>query len=213
MVDAAPPPRRSPQGTARLRDAERSKRAILDAAVVEFARHGYTGARVSRIAERAGLNKQLISYYFGGKEGLRDAVGDQWRAGEGDLYDDGMSLAEVVANYVRANIENPDLNRLLSWEALGDYVPDRADDAARAERMRAYVADIARRQEGGEVPAGIDPRALALVLFAAASGPVTFTPIATAMGIEEPLSAETGTWYADQVRLIVSALAPPASAD
>ena len=34
------------------------------------ARQGLAGARVNDIADRAGVNKQLISYYFGGKEGL-----------------------------------------------------------------------------------------------------------------------------------------------
>jgi AcrR family transcriptional regulator len=37
------------------------------------------GARVSDIADRAGVNKQLISYHFSGKEGLYTELSAQWR--------------------------------------------------------------------------------------------------------------------------------------
>ncbi len=47
---------------------------ILDTALDEFAAHGAGGARTRRIAERAGVNKQLIHYYFSTKAALYDAV-------------------------------------------------------------------------------------------------------------------------------------------
>ena len=43
---------------------------LLEAAVAEFARLGKAGARTGQIATKAGVNKQLIHYYFGTKEGL-----------------------------------------------------------------------------------------------------------------------------------------------
>ena len=58
----------------RPRDAERSQSHILDAALAEFADHGLGGARMDRIAERAGVNKRLIYYYFENKESLFLAV-------------------------------------------------------------------------------------------------------------------------------------------
>jgi AcrR family transcriptional regulator len=54
----------------RQRDAERTQKAILAAAVQEFAAHGLAGARVERIADRAGVAKRLIFYYFDNKENL-----------------------------------------------------------------------------------------------------------------------------------------------
>ncbi len=51
-----------------------TKATIAAAAREEFARLGYAGARVERIARRAGVNKQLIFYYFGSKRGLYDSV-------------------------------------------------------------------------------------------------------------------------------------------
>lgn len=47
---------------------------LLEAARGEFGAHGVAGARVARIAAAAGVNKQLIFYYFGSKDGLRRAV-------------------------------------------------------------------------------------------------------------------------------------------
>ena len=64
----------SPGGEERLRDADRSQSTILAAARDEFAEFGLGGARVDRIAERAGLNKRLIYYYFEDKDKLFQAV-------------------------------------------------------------------------------------------------------------------------------------------
>jgi len=51
-----------------------SKERIEVAAREEFAAHGYHGARIDRIAERSGLNKQLIYYYFGSKQKLHEHI-------------------------------------------------------------------------------------------------------------------------------------------
>jgi len=47
---------------------------IISAAREEFARRGFDGARVDRIAARAGVNKQLLFYYYHSKRGLFNAV-------------------------------------------------------------------------------------------------------------------------------------------
>ena len=39
-----------------------------------FAARGLEGARVDDIAQRAGINKQLVYHYFGSKDGLYTAV-------------------------------------------------------------------------------------------------------------------------------------------
>jgi AcrR family transcriptional regulator len=56
--------------SARQRDPERTRREILDVAVREFARHGYSGARVDELAAQTRTTKRMIYYYFGGKEQL-----------------------------------------------------------------------------------------------------------------------------------------------
>src|SRR5512140_2850681 len=64
----------APQVEERQRDADRSQSTILAAARDEFAEHGLGGARMDRIAERAGVNKRLIYYYFDDKDRLFQAV-------------------------------------------------------------------------------------------------------------------------------------------
>ncbi|MGO4756059.1 TetR/AcrR family transcriptional regulator, partial [Streptomyces sp. 2MCAF27] len=94
----APPkkPRRAPAPAERKLDPERSRRLLLDAAMDEFAEKGFAGARVQDIADRAGLNKQLISYYFGGKEGLYRELHDQWLRREETIVDPALPLDDLV---------------------------------------------------------------------------------------------------------------------
>ncbi|HEY5200122.1 MAG TPA: TetR/AcrR family transcriptional regulator [Acidothermaceae bacterium] len=58
----------------RQRDAERTRAELLEVATAEFARNGYSGARVDEIAARTRTTKRMIYYYFGGKENLYIAV-------------------------------------------------------------------------------------------------------------------------------------------
>jgi TetR/AcrR family transcriptional regulator len=199
--------RRSPEPEQRQRDPERSKQQLLDAAVVEFGRHGFSGARVSEIASRAGVNKQLISYYFGGKEGLYRAVADRWRAGEPDLAADTESLGEVVGAYAGAAIAQPDLLRLLVRQAVERDTSNLDQEGQRA-RFHAMVEDFKRRQDDGELAPDLDPRHAALALFGLAAAPVVFPQIAEALGLDvdnEDFAAE----YADQTAKLVSHLKKP----
>lgn len=56
---------------------ERTRAAILRAAVEEFANEGVAGARTDAIARAARVNKALLYYYFKDKETLYGAVLDQ----------------------------------------------------------------------------------------------------------------------------------------
>jgi TetR/AcrR family transcriptional regulator len=58
----------------RSRDPVRSKAAILETAIQEFCQHGYSGARIERIARGSNSNMRMIYHYFGNKEGLYLAV-------------------------------------------------------------------------------------------------------------------------------------------
>jgi TetR/AcrR family transcriptional regulator len=60
--------------TVRLRDAERSRAAVLDAATRLFAAHGYDGASMSEIGAAAGLSRGAPGYLFGSKQALYEAV-------------------------------------------------------------------------------------------------------------------------------------------
>ncbi|MFG1294618.1 TetR/AcrR family transcriptional regulator [Xanthobacter variabilis] len=68
MTEAPPAP------PARKRDAAATRARILAAARAAFAREGFAGARVERIARAADTNVQMIYRYFGDKEGLYRAA-------------------------------------------------------------------------------------------------------------------------------------------
>src|SRR5262245_23096999 len=58
----------------RPRDPQGTRRALKAAATALFARRGFSGATADRIARRAGVNKAMINYHFGGKRGLYSAI-------------------------------------------------------------------------------------------------------------------------------------------
>src|SRR4051794_33609847 len=194
---------RSPNGSPRVRDADRTRTAILDAALVEFGEHGYAGARTGAIARRAGVNAQLISYYFDGKEGLYKALTQRWRTAGGAPQPD-RPLAEVVASYVRANLTSRSMTRLLVWEGLTGSGMDDADSPFFAE----MVADVRRRQECGEIAADLDPAAVLLTLFGAALAPTVLPHVVERVTGRAADSPEFLDDYATRLAQIVERLAP-----
>lgn len=196
--------RRSPGPDERQRDAERTRQQLLDAAVIEFGAHGFGGARVSEIAARAGVNKQLISYYFGGKEGLYRAVADRWRAGEPAIAADAESLGEVVAAYARTSIAQPDLLRLLVREAV-DRDTSALDPEGQRARFQSMLEDFRQRQTDGELAANLDAAYTGLALFGLAAAPVVFPQIARALGLD-PDSEEFAAKYAEETTRLVEHL-------
>lgn len=104
-----PPQKSKPLGSSK-RDATRSKRAILDASLIEFSTLGYAGARIDAIAERAGVSKPLIYSYFGDKDqlyaaALREAY-VQIRAGEQELNLDHKDPETAVRDLVDFTLDH-----------------------------------------------------------------------------------------------------------
>lgn len=171
-------PRRSP-GADRQRDADRSRRLLLDAALDEFAAKGFAGARTQDIADRAGVNKQLIAYYFGGKEGLYRALEEQWLEQERGFVKPGMTIDELTDAYMR-NLD-PRMARLLIWEGLR---PTRAAGEDSAVGEDEGVAELRERQRAGEIAADIDPRHLMLAMMGVALAPIAMPQVARRMGLD-----------------------------
>ncbi|HEV2779601.1 MAG TPA: TetR family transcriptional regulator [Actinophytocola sp.] len=202
-------PRRSPAAGERQRDPERTKARILEAAIAEFGAKGFAAARVSDIADRAGVNKQLISYYFGGKEGLYGELAKQWQGISTQISSPDRPLDAVLAGFVMGNLRHRDWARLLAWSNLdsADAAPGAEDDYA---FMQAQVADLRRRQEDGELPADLDPQCLLLALFAAACANVTLPRVTRAVCGEDPESPAFAERYAEQLGRLVRHLASKA---
>ena len=150
-------------------DTEKTKRLLLDAAVEEFAEHGFQGARVDRVAKSAGVNKERIYQYFGNKEQLFATVLDcelKKLAGAVPLTPEAAAdLPEHVGRIYDYHLAHPHFARLVHWEALelgGD-----CELPAEQERTAHYLAkaeSIAAAQRAGAIDAALDPRVLMLAV-------------------------------------------------
>jgi AcrR family transcriptional regulator len=106
------------------RDKDLTKATILAAAQTEFAEHGLGGARVDLIAERAGINKKMLYYYFGNKDELFTAVLEATylhiRTKERELELDAVDPVEAVRRLVAFTwhyyLKHPEFLRLLNTE-------------------------------------------------------------------------------------------------
>ncbi|MCW5964453.1 MAG: TetR family transcriptional regulator [Bryobacterales bacterium] len=110
----------------RVRDPEATKRRVLQAAKLEFARQGFAGARIDAIALRAKANKQMIYHYFSSKQNLylavlEEAYGDIRRS-ESQLEVEHLHPVEAIKTMVRFTwdyyLKNPEFLALVSNENL-----------------------------------------------------------------------------------------------
>jgi AcrR family transcriptional regulator len=98
-----------------------AKHRILKSAVKEFAAHGFWGARASRIAKGAEINKAMIFYYFSSKENLyrviiEDTVKDLIEDVQKSMTksDDPETLFEILPEvYVRFFSNNEFLAKII----------------------------------------------------------------------------------------------------
>ncbi len=194
--------RRSPHPQERKRDAERTRSALLDAAVVEFGAKGLAGARVDVIAARAGVNKQLISYYFGGKQGLYEAILERWYAQERDFDTPGTTLGELVLRYLDTGRTARDLTRMFLRESLDQ---DPADVAY--EPVNDELDGLRARQLTGEIGADLDPAFVLLFLQAMVVSGVVFPGEAKRLTGMDPSSAAFNDRARDQLSKIITRLA------
>jgi TetR/AcrR family transcriptional regulator len=123
----------------RVHNAEGARKAILNASEVEFAEHGFAGARVDEIAAQAGYNKGWLFRYFGDKLKLyaevlkrADRETNQLRAQvlaplflDESLATDPHRFKAFLANMIRANfdylVDHPRVLRILMWEMADSW--------------------------------------------------------------------------------------------
>ncbi len=198
-------PRRAPAAEERQRDAERSRERLLAAALEEFSAHGFAGARVNVIAGRAGLNPQLINYYFGGKDGLYRALQQRWLEQEAAFADEGSPLEDLLEAYLRASFADPRMARLLLWGGLehevgtGERLPGSSEEPD-------DLADLRRRQADGEIAGEFDPALLELALMGATLAPIALPHVVRRLTGLDPSDPAFQDGYADQLRRIVRRL-------
>ena len=147
-------------------DTEGTKQKIKHAATVEFADRGPDGTTIEQIAKQAGVNKERVYNYFGGKKELfatvlRDELAQVARAVPAVSFatEDIGDYAGRVYDYHR---DRPELIRLLRWEALA-FDGEVPDEAQRRESYRYKSDAVEGGQEAGTITSDID--APHLILF------------------------------------------------
>jgi len=179
---------------------------IIAVAREEYARRGFAGARVEYIARRAGVNKQLLFYYYGSKRGLFQAV----------LAQAASELEGVLATLVLPS--GRPLERLRrALDLLFDFLARHPDlgtlltqsGEAFAPAIKRLVVLLAEGQGLGQVRDDLDPHlgaAQALVLMIGYLGMESaIAASARPLGADEPALRER--WKAAAVDLVVAGVA------
>jgi AcrR family transcriptional regulator len=138
-----------------MRDPERTRQEIMTVALSEFARNGYSGARVDEIAARTRTTKRMIYYYFGGKEQLYIAVLEQAYAIARDSEQcldvdhlDPVSAIRTLAELTFDHHEShPDFISLVAIENIhhGEFIAKSAAIAALNSPVVSVIASILER--------------------------------------------------------------------
>lgn len=132
------------------RNPDDTKRRILAAAKVEFAKKGLGGARVDDIAARAKANKRMMYHYFGDKEELfrqvvEDAYGE-FREREAALELDSLEPVAAVKTLIafiwKYFLDNPEFITLVNSENL-----HKARHIKKSPRMQEMNRSFVRRMQ------------------------------------------------------------------
>jgi len=150
------------------RDPEGMRLRILEAAKQEFAAHGLAGARVDRIAAKAGANKRMLYYHVGKKEELYLAVlegaYEKIRSEERGLDLEHLAPPEAIRRLIEFTwtyfLRNPEFLALLQSENLA-----RAKYLRRSTKVKSLhspfvemIRTVVRRGlESGDFMVAVDP--------------------------------------------------------
>ncbi len=166
----------SPRG--RRRRAERpepSRKQLMTAAIDCFARLGYQGTTIDRIARAAGVTKGAVYYHFRDKEELLfQAVKDRIDGFEHQVLEEVTPAREAMANlrhvvdacFFHATVSNHRRFIItLMVEALDTNPRLSAEFRSILRRMRAFLTGVIKRgQDQGALRADVEPVAAAAVL-------------------------------------------------
>lgn len=155
------------------RDRGSTERRLLDAARRVLATSGFQGLGVNAVARAAQCDKQLIYRYFGGLDGLLDALGadmaDWWGEKLVPMQALGrpQSYAELISRMALSLLQSlrddPLMRQIVLWEIVESTPQIQKFSAARAKSMQEWMiktrGDLA-------MPAGIDVPALNAMLIA-----------------------------------------------
>ena len=187
--------------TGTRRHPEKSRAAILRAAVAEFAEHGIAGARTDAIARAARVNKALLYYYFKDKDALYEAVLDHVFGGlrarvmpalESDLAPR-QKMLEYVGAYFDYIAANPRFPRVVQAESMRAGTASRRMQRVAKEYFRPIFRKLSEVLRSGIAagefravnPMDFAPTLVGIIIFYFSAAPL----MKMLMKID-PLSAE-----------------------
>jgi len=127
VTDAEPVTESEPlekaEGSTRIQSINR--RLILDAALEVFSAYGFRGATIDQIAEKAGMSKPNLLYYFPRKQNIYVTVLQDtmvtWMEPFENIDPDGDPLEELrryIAIKLEVSVSKPEASRLFANEIL-----------------------------------------------------------------------------------------------
>jgi AcrR family transcriptional regulator len=152
-------------------DTEGTRRRLKEAATVEFAEHGPAGTTMTRIAERAGINKERLYKYVTDKQTLFETVLSDELAKLAASVEPPADRFENIGEFAGRTFDyygaHPELARLLLWEGLaGGPVADEENRTAHYQhKAQAYAA----AQKVGILDDDLDPAHLVFLIIGLAA--------------------------------------------
>jgi AcrR family transcriptional regulator len=159
-----------------VRNPEATQTRILEAALREFAAHGFAGARVDVIAKSARINKRMLYHYFGDKEALfREILRRKIAERKAFMADAPENPFESLPQWADLMATDPEWIRMLQWEAL-HWGERRSviDEDRRRESFRRAVQSLRKQQARGAFPRELDAGQLIISMLALTAYPFAF---------------------------------------
>ncbi|HEY1098327.1 MAG TPA: helix-turn-helix domain-containing protein [Myxococcota bacterium] len=185
-----------------------SRTSILKAAVVEFAKHGLSGARIEHIAARSGFNKALIYRHFGTREALfDDTLAFKFEQKLAVHEAAPQNLGDTLVYWFDTAAKDPRFLQLLMREALDDDGDALAHEAFRQDYYARQRKDLERWRDDGQLDPALPIDALLLLLSGLVSFP-SFFPTLTRLICGTDTEATRDQWRR-LLRELARRLAPP----
>jgi len=149
----------------RTRDPEGKRMQLLLAALAEFSEHGAAGARIDRIAKRAGVSAGLLYSFYQGKDELFDGVFEAiLEYSVTEIPVDADDLPGYAMRLMQANAEHPDVARFLLWHRMERGTSPDLEKIVR-QSMQAKVKAVKEAQDRGTVSDRLDAAALLAIVI------------------------------------------------
>jgi len=181
---------------------EKTRAAILKAALHEFASEGVAGSRTDEIARAAGVNKALLYYYFRDKEALYGAVIDDvfenMRERLLHVLNSDLEPQAKIREFAGAHFDYiasaPEYPRLVQQEMMraGRQKSPHLKRIAQNYFQPVYARLLEVLQQGIDAAAfrPVDPRRFGMAMGAVVVHYFNSLPLANLLGNPDPLAPE-----------------------